>query len=84
MSAMLNLKSSRNLQPEVNNFSRSHIIQIPEQTLFGQKRKKIPSKLEVAPLYAKCGLDWMGEWIPLRLLRLLEHLAVLTNSEARK
>ena len=41
------------------------------------KEKKIPSKLEVAPLYAKCGLDWMGEWIPLRLLRLLEHLAVL-------
>ena len=41
--------------------------------------KKIPSKLEVAPLYAKCGLDWMGEWIPLRLLWLLEHLAVLTN-----
>ena len=21
---------------------------------------KIPSKLEVAPLYAKCGLDWSG------------------------
>ena len=35
---------------------------------------KIPSKLEVAPP-PKCGL---GEWvIPLRLLRLLEHLAVL-------
>ena len=38
--------------------------------------KKIPSKLEVAPP-PKCGL---GEWvIPLRLLRLLEHLAVLKN-----
>ena len=37
---------------------------------------KIPSKLEVAPPL-KCGL---GEWvIPLRLLRLLEHLAVLIN-----
>ena len=37
-------------------------------------RLKIPSKLEVAPP-PKCGL---GEWvIPLRLLRLLEHLAVL-------
>ena len=37
---------------------------------------KIPSKLEVAPP-PKCGL---GEWvIPLRLLRLLEHLAVLTR-----
>ena len=36
--------------------------------------EKIPSKLEVAPP-PKCGL---GEWvIPLRLLRLLEHLAVL-------
>ena len=36
--------------------------------------KKIPSKLEVAPP-PKCGL---GEWvIPLRLLQLLEHLAVL-------
>ena len=35
---------------------------------------KIPSKLEVAPP-PKFGL---GEWvIPLRLLRLLEHLAVL-------
>ena len=35
---------------------------------------KIPSKLEVAPP-PKCGL---GEWvIPLRLLQLLEHLAVL-------
>ena len=42
-------------------------------------KNKIPSKLEAAPLYAKCGLDgWMDGWvIPLRLLRLLEHLAVL-------
>ena len=23
---------------------------------------------------AKCWTGWMGEWIPLRLLRLLEHL----------
>ena len=38
--------------------------------------QKIPSKLEVAPP-PKCGL---GEWvIPLRLLRLQEHLAVLIN-----
>ena len=38
---------------------------------------KIPSKLEVPPP-PKCGL---GEWvIPLRLLRLLEHLAVLIKT----
>ena len=41
---------------------------------------KIPSKLEVAPP-PKCGLGdgWMEWVIPLRLLRLLEHLAVLTK-----
>ena len=36
--------------------------------------QKIPSKLEVA-LPPKCWLDgWVMEWIPLRLLRVLEHL----------
>ena len=41
--------------------------------------KKIPSKLEVAPPLSKM-CEWVMEWvIPLRLLRLLEHLAVLIN-----
>ena len=48
----------------------------PKKISFTFLLLKIPSKLEVAPP-PKCGLDWMGEWIPLRLLRLLEHLAVL-------
>ena len=42
--------------------------------------KKIPSKLEVAPYALKMLTGWMGEWvIPLRLLQLLEHLAVPIN-----
>ena len=56
-------------------FSSLHYVQVERWTPL----QKIPSKLEVAPLYANCGLDgWMDGWvIPLRLLRLLEHLAVL-------
>ena len=44
-----------------------------------KQREKIPSKLEVAPHALKMWTG-LGEWIPLRLLRLLEHLAVLKNT----
>ena len=78
MSLFADLADSSSLWAKGIQLTHSYQFQVTSAlnlfcTARGQKskQKKIPSKLEVAPP-PKCGL---GEWvIPLRLLRLLEHL----------